>query len=381
MRDGHLIGSGADSLAAEARANQFILVGEDHGIREVPEFVGALFELAKPAGYRHLAVEVGPFTGLMLEDMMRASEGQRNLDAFLARYTPYSVPFFFWREEAQMLERVVKSLPGQKDVVWGLDQEFMISPTYLFDVIAEYAPAGRLIAMDRARVSRRGDSVLIKNGDPSQLWMLTVTDTDIAKLRDVFRYPPANTIIDEIATSRDIYRKFAARAGYESNQQRDDLMKTHFVARYRGAQKNGESTPRAIIKLGANHVFRGPSITDTYEIGSFVPEFAQSEGGHAINVLLLVKRGTWNAYRPFGSKEADKTKPYDVLTSEEYKVFDLSSLLAAGSDSSWTLLDLRPARRMAANGQLKVNTLARRLLTSFDAVVVVPEGHASVYFR
>jgi hypothetical protein len=50
MRDGHLRGAGADSLAAEARANQFILVGEDHGIREVPEFVGALFELAEACG-------------------------------------------------------------------------------------------------------------------------------------------------------------------------------------------------------------------------------------------------------------------------------------------------------------------------------------------
>src|SRR5437764_7390724 len=140
MRGGHLVGAGADSLAAQARANQFLLVGEDHGIREVPEFVGALFELAKPAGYRHLGVEVGPFTARFLEDMMRTPGSQRDLDDFLARHTPYSIPFFFWREEAQMLERVVRTLAGEKNVVWGLDQEFMASPTYLFEQLADLAP-------------------------------------------------------------------------------------------------------------------------------------------------------------------------------------------------------------------------------------------------
>ena len=57
-----------------------------------------------------------------------------------------------------------------------------------------------------------------------------------------------------------------------------------------------------------------------------------------------------------------------------------------------TWLYLRPDRtevargedffELAADGRIKgLNPKARRLLTSFDAVVVVPEGHASVYFR
>src|SRR5687767_14530017 len=63
MVDGSLRGAGAERLAAAAREHQFILVGEEHGIAEVPAFVAALFETAKPAGYRHLAIEIGPVTG------------------------------------------------------------------------------------------------------------------------------------------------------------------------------------------------------------------------------------------------------------------------------------------------------------------------------
>src|SRR3954464_12204908 len=78
--DGRLQGKGADALTAEARANQFLLVGEDHGTREAPEFVGGLFDLARAAGYTHLAVEVGPITTRKLETMMRSASAQRDLD-------------------------------------------------------------------------------------------------------------------------------------------------------------------------------------------------------------------------------------------------------------------------------------------------------------
>ncbi len=39
-----------------------------------------------------------------------------------------------------MLERIVKSVPGTWPVVWGIDQEFIMSPTYLFERLARLAP-------------------------------------------------------------------------------------------------------------------------------------------------------------------------------------------------------------------------------------------------
>jgi hypothetical protein len=370
-------GAGADSLASVTRANHFIMVGEDHGIREVPEFVAALFDVARPAGYTHIAVEIGPLSGAMLETMMSAPNSQQKVEAFLSKYSPYAFPFFFWKEESGMLERIVKSVPGANNVVWGLDQEFMAAPTYLLEQLGKSNPFARA----QTAASRRGDSLLIVQANPSQMWMMSSSDRDIARLRSDFRTGPQRAIVDELAISRAIYRSFMSGQTYAANQTRDDLMKKNFVKAYTTSAKT-EETPKAIIKLGANHVFRGPSTTHTWEIGSFVPEFAIEHGGAAFGILAVAAKGTWNAYRPLGSKESDKTAPYNPLTTDEYKVFDMASVLAAANKSQWTYIDLRPAREQFANGRLRLaDEKSRRLLMSFDAVVVIPEAHASVYFR
>jgi len=386
--DGRLQGPGADVLSRAARENQFIMVGEDHGFREVPEFVGALFAAARPAVYRHLGVDVGPMTSRRLEAMMRSPTAQQDLNAFLGRYTPYTVPFFFWKEEAQMLEDVVKSVPSTRGAIWRLDQEFIMSPTYTFERLAQIAPskAARDLALQLAAISAKDDRAMLDSQNPGAVWMVSSTDADVAQLQAAFKGARAGSEADEtlreMLLSRDIYRMFNAGTNYESNQKRDDLMKQHFLADYRAAQARGERMPKAIIKLGANHVFRGPSTTQSFEIGSFIPEFVETTGGKSFGILLVVAKGTWNAFRPFGSDEADKNQKYDLLGSSEYNVFDMKSVLAAASENQWTIIDLRPVRALSQNGKLRgLDAKARRLLSSFDAVVVVPEGHASVYIR
>ena len=384
---GRLRGFGADALSRVARDHQFIMVGEDHGIREVPQFVAALWETARPHGFSHVGVEIGPVSGANLERMMRRPSAQREMDAFLTRYTSFALPFFFWKEESEMLEEIVKSLPAGRDVVWGLDQEFMLAPTYLFDRLTAIAPnaAARRLAAAYAEASGKGDRAMYANSNPSGLWMVSSTDADIPRLRSAFKPrvgSEADVILTELALSRDIYGKFSAGLGYESNQQRDDLMKTNFMRFYRAAQARGEKLPKAIVKLGANHVFRGPSITSTYEIGSFIPELAVMNGTKSFGILLLAGKGTWNAYRPFGSKESDKTQAYDPLTTPEYAVFDLKSVMAAAGNGTWTFVDLRPLRAMSVSGPLRrLGPEAKRLLNSFDGVVVAPEAHASAFLR
>jgi hypothetical protein len=381
-----LDGPGAAALRKIADENQFIMLGEDHGIREVPELAAALWQTARPAGFSHIAVEIGPLTGRRLETMLRSPDGQRAIDDFLGKHTAFTLPFFFWKEESQMLESVVKSANARRDVVWGIDQEFILSPTYLLERLAHVAPtaAARSIAADFARASARGDSMMIASGNPGAVWMVTTSDTDIARLKKAFN-PSAGSetdaIIRELSVSRDIYASFNRGTNYESNQQRANLMKSHFMDFYRAAQSRGERSPKVMVKLGANHVFRGPSITGSYEMGTFLPELAASNGTSSYGILVVIVRGTWNAFRPFGSTEADKTQKYDPLTTAEYKVFDLASVLSATDGSRWSFIDLRPVRARTLNRGVKLDPRARRLLDTFDGVIVVPEGHASVYFR
>jgi erythromycin esterase-like protein len=208
--------------------------------------------------------------------------------------------------------------------------------------------------------------------------MATSSNADVSELRETFRGArgEAAELLDELLESREIYRAFFEHRNYESNSQRSELMRRHFAAYLARARSAGEGQPKAVVKLGANHVFRGPSTTDTYEIGAFAHELALASGSHAFGMLVVVAKGTLNAYRPFGSVEADKHKSFDAR--DAFSFTDLTPFLSAASTKSYTLFDLRPILAAVHDGRTApVRPKVLRLLQSFDALIVIPEGHAS----
>ena len=385
LAEGHLRGPGADTLARIARENQFLLVGEaPHGMRELPEFVGALFDVASPAGYRHLAIEAGPLTAGMLERMMRGPDPRGRVKSFLHNHTSFSLPFFNWSEETDLLAHVVATSPSPDNVLWGLDQEFLLAPTQHFERLAELArtPRARALARRYAAASAAADRRMVTEQNPAALWMVSVPDDSLARLNEAFasaRSSEVKSILHELAETRGIYRLYFEQQNYKSNLRRTELMKRHFMSELTAARAAGEARPKAVIKLGANHVFRGPSVTDTYEIGSFVPELATAFGGSAFSLLVLVAGGTVNAFRPFGSALADTAQRYDATAPDADVAFtDVRTVLAAAAPPHWTLIDLRPVRADLQDGRLRgVSPNMKRTLLSFDAIVVVPNGHAS----
>ncbi|MBV8519162.1 MAG: hypothetical protein JO197_17335 [Acidobacteria bacterium] len=383
IENGQLGGAGAAFFRQLAREHQFIIIGEDHGIHEVPEFVGAAFDLARrDANYRHLGIELGPETARQLETMLRKPSGQDDLKAFLTRYTGFSLPFANWREEAQLFQRVVQSLPDEKHVLWGLDQEFIVAPSYLFESLARMAPndEARTLATNLAASSLASDRRMIAEANPQAVWMVTSTDADVAALQKAFANatPAARALLDEIVQSRAIYRAIFSGKNYESNRDRAELMKRHFAAEYEAARRAGEAAPRVMLKFGSNHAFRGVSGTSTYELGSFLPELAIANGSHACNVLLVHTRGTQNMYRPFGSKLEDQAKPFaDGGSDSDNDVLDVRAARAIAGDAMM-MFDLRPVRAAAQNRKLgKLDPPVLRLLQAFDVVVVLPVVHAS----
>jgi erythromycin esterase-like protein len=383
LEAGSLRGPGADSLARIARENQFLLVGETpHGVRELPAFVAALYDAARPAGYRHLCVEAGPISTRMLEGLVRGPGPRLRVTSFLARHTAFSLPFFNWSEEVDLIAHVVATTPGTS-VLEGLDQEFLLSSTQHLERLTQLAhtPLARALAQRDAVNSAEGNRRMTAENNPTALWMLSAPDDSLARLTAAFATPhsaEADTILRELAESRAIYHLYFAQKIYESNRLRTDLMKRHFMSWFYAARAAGEASPRAVIKLGANHVFRGPSGTDTYEIGSFVPELATALGGKSFSMLVLVAHGTVNAYRPFGSAPADTAQRYDATTDADVSFTDIRTILAAARSPHWTLIDLRPVRADLQDGKLPAPSAEmRRTLLSFDAIVVVPEGHAS----
>jgi hypothetical protein len=67
LSDGRLVGPAADWFRTEAAKVQFFFIGEEHDVREIPLIAGALWRELAPLGYKHVAVEAGPWLGGRLE--------------------------------------------------------------------------------------------------------------------------------------------------------------------------------------------------------------------------------------------------------------------------------------------------------------------------
>jgi hypothetical protein len=372
LQDGALAGPGAELLERELAAAQFFLIGEDHGFAEIPRIASALTRRAWKHGYRHVAMEIGP---LAVERLNAAAKK----DPFAAvaasnvRY-PWSLPFLSWKEEAEYYAGVMALAGGKADVVWGLDQEFILSATPHLERLVELARTEQARATARALLerSRAGERAMVANHDPMALLIVKATAADFADLRQGFDGKEAKRIIDALEETWSIYAKNFSGDGYGNNSQRAALLKRNFAAAYGGAVAKGEKLPKVLLKFGATHMQRGRTVVDTYDLGSMLPELAAANGTRSFQLLVIPGGGTQNQWRPFSKNAADKTAPYNV----DYAGIDLEPVTSLAPQGQWTVFDLRAARPSLR----RIKGLPPRLvdvLWGYDAVLVIPEATAA----
>lgn len=379
LQDGRLEGDGAKLLLDEAAKSQFFLLGEDHGTAETAQIGQAMAIALQPLGFRHVAIEAGPLTGERLERLARQG-GTAALAQFAAAH-PFALPFFGWAEEQSYLAAAVRTYgPSTKRVVWGLDQEFVFSPGFHLDRLGELAttPAARQAVRAMQEWNERGARELAAKHDPSAVLMMNATPADFDALAAAFpKGGEAARIIGELKASAAIYQLWLQRQGYESNLERSLLLKRHFVADYDEAVRAGEARPRVLLKFGLNHLMRGRTYVDVYDLGTFLPELAARNGMQAFHVAILERGGTVNALGPMSTDPAaDRAQRYDPLASRNFE-FDAAPFLSAGDAEAWTLLDLRPLRRLLAAKKVAIDESGARLIWGYDAAIIIPVAHAA----
>ena len=385
LENGRLGGEGARVLSDEAKASEFVLVGEDHGLAEMPRFVDALFRLVAPHGYRHLAVEAGPLTERYLTRMASGADAQKAFADF-NREHPFALPFYSWREEAEMLESAVRIVgPATREPIWALDQEFILSSSVHLERLVELAPnaRARAVATEYADKAKTEFARMVEAKNPGLVFLASAAADDFKRLGEAFHAAPgteAARILDELEVSWEIYQKNFTGRGFDSNQQRADLMKRHLMQYYDRARAIEKAPPKAVFKFGAYHMKRGRSFINVYDVGNLVSELAAANGSRSFHVLAVAAKGTQNTYLPFVGVDADRQKAYDAVAAFDF--MDVKPLVGAALGGSWTLVDLRPVRPLLA--ARKLGALDRGLeetIWGYDAVVVIPESHASTLFE
>ncbi len=385
VKDGVLQGRAAQVLDSAMTTAQFVLVGESHGFVEPPAFTAALFDLARPHGFRHLAVETGMLAGRAVDSLAREHDAPRAFRTFYATY-PFSIAFYYWREEQEMVTRAVAGTRARDNVIWGFDQELMFSPEWHFATLSQQArtPAARRFASELATRARSSFDAVVREHNPTKGFLLSASDVTFDSVQRNIVPATGNDGVErltQLRASRAIYLDFMAGRGFQSNVARSALMKRNFASSYQRAQAAGERTPKVMFKVGVDHAMNGRTITNVQDLGALTHELAAMNGMQALSILLVIGHGAQNAWLPFVGDTAALHRRFNAASDPagELTMLGATTLLSAAEPmSGWTLFDLRPVRALLAGRKLgSVSEQMQRVLYAYDMVVIIPEGHAS----
>ena len=368
-RDG-LSGPGAATLLTPARSAQFILVGEDHGFAEIPEFVDALRRSLGTDAPENLVLEIGP------ESARRAAlAARRGTLRELAVDYPMAIPFLNLREDGAMAAAWLQGDP--RAALWGLDQEFLFSARLVLERLRTLVEPGAQQALVDAWIARAvaSERKAMQDHDVPAALLLQLQDADFAALRAGLKPAPgseAARLVDELAESAAIYRGQSGD-GYASNDRRGRLMKRHFMAYYRTAGKPGKPLPRALLRFGAYHMMRGITPTNIYDVGNFVSELAASNDRRSLHLLILFADGTANRWMPFTADAGLKAQKYDARA--EMEDFGVATFLDHAPAEGAAVFDLDPLRRQR-KARRSAGPDFERVVFGYDYVVVIAKGRA-----
>ncbi|MBX7220313.1 MAG: hypothetical protein K1Y36_10245 [Blastocatellia bacterium] len=384
VEGGKLTGAGADVLHREAKAAQFVLLGEDHGMTEMPQLTAMLFEELAPAGFEYFASEIGPLSARHLEKVARGPNSTEALATMNKQY-PFGIPFYFWKEECAMVQAIGSKTRQKTNWLWGLDQEFILSANFHFERLVELTrkTKAEAVVQEMYQPLKTEFAHMVESKNPASVFMASARPEDFDRLEKALEgvpNPAVAEIFRELKVSWEVYLKNAGNQGYASNTQRSKLMKQHFMDYYKQAYKRDGKLPKVLFKFGMMHTKRGRSWLNVYDMGNLAAELAASNGSQSLHVVVVGAGGATNGYFPFVGNEADKKKPYNVV--EEMNFFDVKPLLAAAQGKNWTLLDLRPLRPLAQGRKLgKIDPRLEEFIWGYDMAIVIPEIHASTLFE
>lgn len=366
---GMLSGPGAAPLLQASRQAQYVLLGEDHGVAEIAQFSSAYFNALAAAGFTTLVTENGAVVASALEGMLKRADAVAAIARFDAAY-PDSIAFYTMRQEAEMLAGFALAA-GPRFEHWGIDQEFVGTAKYLITLmLAEPVnPAARA----KLEVLRQMEAVAYQKaaatGNPLEYLMLSAPNEELASLRPLLAAPEEKTalgLLDALLESRAIYQKSASRAPGDrglSNRMRLTLLKRTLATRL------GVQEQKLVVKVGANHAYKGINPLNNRDIGNFLAERAEGQGHTSLHLIVMAAKG--QQLRFAGAGKPHQPAPIELDSA----AFTL--LASAGAtDNSWSLFDLRslrPDSRKLAAGDIEVFNL----INGYDFALIIPEGSAS----
>ena len=369
LDNGTLSGPGAAPLLQASRQAQYVLLGEDHGVAEIARFSSAYFNALAPAGFTTLVTETGPVVASALEGMLKRADAVTAIGQFDAAY-PDAIAFYAMRQEAEMLAGFALAA-GPRFEHWGIDQEFIGTAKYLIAQMLSQPvnPAARAKLEALRQMEAVAYQKAAATGNPLEYLMLSASDEELASLRPLLAGPKEQTalgLLDALLESRAIYQKSASKVPGDrdlSNRLRLALLKRTLASRL------GMQEQKLVVKVGANHAYKGFNPLNNRDVGNFLAERAEGQGHTSLHLIVLAVKGKQLRFAGAG-------KPHQPAQIEPGSAAFKLLAGAGTTDGSWSLFDLRslrPGLRKLAAGDIDM----LNLINGYDFALMIPEGSAS----
>jgi hypothetical protein len=363
--DGHTFSGPAwDILLREGQSAYFFLLGEEHGVAQIPALASQLLLALKPSGYQRLAIEISaPVAAELDKAAFRGVEGIRK---FIADFPP-GPAFYNMKEEAEMLAAVRPKFPASPQMIWGLDYE-VIQDRRLIARLKAKAPASAKTAVQAlSDASTAAWKQFDATRNPQFIFSFSGDPQLVRDIRTAWENPDAATaqILDVLEGTLETNSFWVKQKGWESNQRRMTLMRRTFVNYWRAEKAQGRA-PKTFFKMGVEHMVRGSDMQEVYDIGSLASECATLEGGHSFHVMVVPPTGGMHAqFNP-------STMKVDPVPEENLDREGFGFLADLAYKDAFTLIDLRPLRAVLGYDVKTVDPRGVKVIHGFDAMLVLP---------
>ena len=356
IRDNRI--EGADSLLAALEQAHFVALGELHNRVRLGELTESLLHVLASNGFSNFAVETGPYSARKLQQLIQS--GKPEVSAFYDEYSSGLfdiVPIPFFKGDSDL--RFLSAADSLGFELWGLDQEYQLSYSYLIDELAGLA--GETLTHDQERLQRKLTrrlywmnrrkqtfsgfqlSCRLQNDEPFQAYLHSFDDAVNPDIRQ---------IIDALRATQEIY--CLAEKGEASEPVRISYFKENFDRNFEIAlDENPE--PKVFLKMGSFHMGRERSPLNLYDIGNHIHQLAESKGQSSVHIYYL--------NRFFEGKDMTGRSGWEGT----------ERFISAGDRERWALTDLRPLREQLTKGKLRGSDFETRTILNYDFIIIAPE--------
>jgi len=364
LEGGKFSGNGAPVLASTIADARYVLIGEDHLTREIPELADGICGLMGSAGPFTMVVEASPEVATFVATSLGEPDGEKHM-AELQRTYPDSVAFLNMRQEYELVQDCAASTHGVGFQLWGLDQPFLGSAGWLLDQILATHPGPNATKVITAlKEKEESDAVLAQQtGDPLKLLLVSEDGAELVNARGVLQREgsaTARTLLEELIESRDIYLKNLSGHAPESNEQRARMLKRRLSQKL---QTVGNAQ-KILIKFGDSHIYKGVNEIEQRDLGNYVAEVADAAGTTSLHICVRGAKGVHAGYGGY-------TRP---LRHEQFmQIKDdpwMKPVIEGQVESGWTLYDLRKLR---FHKMENVSADMQRMIDGYDLLVIIPE--------